>query len=90
MATSRPSLLFLAPPPTAAAMLEWGWRIPFMCAAATAVLGAALRRSMPEPKAFLKAARLQNLEAGRAAVDVEVSRDEVVSGTKVRGGPLRA
>jgi hypothetical protein len=38
-------------------MLEWGWRVPFLCAFATALLGAALRRGMPEPHAFLEAAR---------------------------------
>ncbi|KAI8467401.1 MAG: major facilitator superfamily domain-containing protein [Monoraphidium minutum] len=49
------------------AMLNWGWRVPFLCASATALLGAFLRRGMPEPHAFLAAARAARLEAERAA-----------------------
>ncbi|KIZ07913.1 Alpha-ketoglutarate permease [Monoraphidium neglectum] len=45
------------------AMLAWGWRVPFLCAFTTALLGAALRSTMPEPKAFLTAARLAKLRA---------------------------
>jgi MFS family permease len=45
------------------AMLAWGWRIPFLCAFVTALLGAALRSTMPEPKAFLTAARLAKLRS---------------------------
>jgi hypothetical protein len=48
------------------AMLEWGWRIPFLCASATALLGAVLRRGMPEPKAFLNAARKLRADGGEA------------------------
>jgi hypothetical protein len=47
-------------------MLTWGWRIPFFCAFLTALLGAFLRRSMPEPHAFLTAARLANKAATEA------------------------
>lgn len=35
----------------------WGWRIPFFLAFFTALLGFWLRRGMPEPHAFLEAAR---------------------------------
>jgi MFS family permease len=54
-------------PPAAEAMLEWGWRVPFLCAFATALLGAGLRRGMPEPHAFLEAARA----ASKARLDRE-------------------
>lgn len=40
-------------------MLIWGWRIPFVLATFTAVLGIWMRRGMPEPHAFLHAARAQ-------------------------------
>ncbi|GBF92045.1 hypothetical protein Rsub_04392 [Raphidocelis subcapitata] len=46
------------------AMLEWGWRVPFLAAFGTALIGAVLRRGMPEPHAFLAAAR----RAGRPSV----------------------
>lgn len=38
-------------------MEVWGWRIPFILAFFTAVLGIWMRRGMPEPHAFLEAAR---------------------------------
>lgn len=40
-------------------MLIWGWRIPFLCAFVTAILGFVLRLGMPEPHAFLAAARAE-------------------------------
>lgn len=49
------------------AMLNWGWRVPFLCASATALLGAFLRKGMPEPHAFLTAARLAKLESETGA-----------------------
>jgi len=60
------------------AMLEWGWRVPFLCAFAAAMLGAVLRRGMPEPHAFLAAARAANKArtsssgGARLAADVDV------------------
>ena len=45
-------------------MLIWGWRIPFLLAAGTAVLGYFLRRGLPEPKAFLAAARAEKKALG--------------------------
>ena len=45
-------------------MLRWGWRVPFLCAFATALLGAFLRRGMPEPHAFLTAARAARARHG--------------------------
>lgn len=48
-------------------MLVWGWRIPFLLAFLTAILGFVLRLGMPEPKAFLAAAR-----AAKAAVGADV------------------
>jgi len=55
-------------------MLTWGWRVPFLCAFATALLGAALRRNMPEPHAFLTAAR--KARAGEKGMDVEAVTDD--------------
>ncbi|KIZ00773.1 Alpha-ketoglutarate permease [Monoraphidium neglectum] len=57
------------------AMLNWGWRVPFLCAAATALLGAALRRNMPEPHAFLEAARLQKRLASGGGVAADAAED---------------
>lgn len=51
-------------------MLVWGWRIPFLLAFCTAILGYYLRSGLPEPKAFLRAARAEKeLEATAAAAD---------------------
>jgi MFS family permease len=54
-------------------MLVWGWRIPFLLAFFTAVLGFVLRLGMPEPKAFLAAARAEKalLEGGAATTGAE-------------------
>lgn len=40
-------------------MQVWGWRIPFLLAFGTALLGYWMRLGMPEPKAFLAAARAE-------------------------------
>ena len=61
-------------------MLEWGWRIPFLCAAVTAVIGSALRRNMPEPKAFLKAARMYRLQSGKVTDDAVKGIDDEDTG----------
>jgi hypothetical protein len=50
-------------------MMEWGWRVPFLCASATALLGAALRKNMPEPHAFLSAARQQRGTSGGGSIE---------------------
>jgi hypothetical protein len=68
-------------------MLSWGWRVPFLCAFATALLGAALRRRMPEPHAFLEAARRAREAAGGGGeggdLDVEVATDQDGASDKV-------
>lgn len=62
-----------SPPPAAADDMQvWGWRIPFLLAFSTALLGYFMRRGMPEPKAFLAAARAEKEEeAASAAADGE-------------------
>lgn len=51
-------------------MQVWGWRIPFLLAFFTALLGFYLRMGLPEPKAFLHAARAEKqLMASQAAAD---------------------
>lgn len=40
-------------------MQVYGWRIPFLLAFCTAVLGYWLRAGLPEPKTFLAAARAE-------------------------------
>lgn len=40
-------------------MQVWGWRIPFCMAFVTALIGYQLRAGLPEPKAFLNAARAE-------------------------------
>ena len=52
-------------------LLIYGWRIPFLLAFGTAMLGFVLRRGMPEPKAFLAAARAEKEAAARANGDAE-------------------
>ena len=59
------------PTPGAENLLIYGWRIPFLLAFGTAMLGFVLRRGMPEPKAFLAAARAEKEAAARANGDAE-------------------
>lgn len=78
-----PALLRSCPPnssrccpllPAADNMQVWGWRIPFLLAFGTAILGFYLRSSLPEPKAFLRAARLEKeLEAKQQMADGEAA-----------------
>lgn len=58
-------------------MLVWGWRIPFLIAFLTALLGFALRRGMPEPHAFLEAARSQRALAGDVESDYSFKMDKL-------------
>ena len=59
------------PTPGAENLLIYGWRIPFLLAFGTAMLGFVLRRGMPEPKAFLAAARAEKEAAARANGNAE-------------------
>lgn len=85
---------FCRPAPSEA-MHVWGWRIPFLCAFAAAMLGAFLRRGMPEPHAFLAAARAEKERqqqrrelAADSGADMEV---EIVSPRAEKvGGNRRA
>lgn len=46
-------------------MKIWGWRIPFILAFFTALMGYYLRRGMPEPHAFLEAARKERVRSSK-------------------------
>jgi hypothetical protein len=58
-------------------MFEWGWRIPFLLAAFSAVLGYFMRRGMPEPTTFLEAyakdRAAEGGEAGEPDAKLEIS-----------------
>ena len=57
-------------------MQVWGWRIPFCLAFLTALLGFYLRAGLPEPKAFLNAARAEKeYEAKQAMADGTMDTD---------------
>lgn len=59
---------------TADDMQVWGWRIPFCLAFGTAILGFYMRKGLPEPKAFLNAARAEKeAETKTAMVDGEAT-----------------
>ncbi|KIY99354.1 Putative proline/betaine transporter [Monoraphidium neglectum] len=62
---------------TQAQMFEWGWRIPFLLAAFSAVLGYFMRRGMPEPTTFLEAyakdRAAEGGEAGEPDAKLEIS-----------------
>ena len=67
-------------------MLIWGWRIPFILASLTAILGYFLRRGMPEPAAFLAAARAEKKTLGvesLTAMDVMPTAAVEVSGKDI-------
>ncbi|PSC68521.1 Alpha-ketoglutarate permease isoform B [Micractinium conductrix] len=49
-------------------LLVWGWRIPFLLAFVTALLGYYLRAGLPEPKAFLNAQRAEKKRIEKEAM----------------------
>lgn len=49
-------------------MQVWGWRVPLLLAAVTALIGYWLRTGLPEPKTFLIAARAEAEAQGKAAM----------------------
>jgi len=64
-------------------MLIWGWRIPFCLAFGTAILGYWLRAGLPEPKAFLNAARAEKeAEAKAQMADGQASAMHTVPSAK--------
>lgn len=64
-------------------MLSWGWRIPFLLAAGTAVLGYFMRRGLPEPKAFLAAARAERAAAAAAATEAPATDGGVTASVSI-------
>ena len=64
-------------------MLEWGWRLPFLAAGVTALIGYWMRRGLPEPQTFIKAK--QEDEAAEAQEGAEHGKGSARAAATVAG-----